>query len=104
MNFTGNTFNTGHQQQHAHQEEDDSENELSEQEIIDIINSYAAFRYEEPEGAKPAEAANCAICIDVLKTGQMVKALQCTHKFHSSCINTWLKQKLACPLCKQSVI
>ena len=54
--------------------------------------------------AQEAEAVNCAICIDVLKSGQMVKALNCSHKFHSKCINDWLKVKLKCPLCKSSVI
>ena len=89
-------------------QEEDEEDQPSEQEIIDIINGYAAFKYEEPAGDSSVkgekEIHNCAICIDVLKSGQMVKALQCTHKFHSSCINQWLKQKLKCPLCKQSVI
>ena len=85
----------------------DEEEELSPEEIRDIINSYAAFRYEEPSAggsSKETEQSNCAICIDVLKTGQMIKALNCTHKFHSKCINDWLKVKLKCPLCKQSVI
>jgi hypothetical protein len=90
--------------------DDEEEEELSPEEIRDIINSYAAFRYEEPSSGgcstdrKEAEQSNCAICIDPLKTGQMIKALNCTHKFHSKCINDWLKVKLKCPLCKQSVI
>ena len=69
---------------------------MSPDEIREIINSYASFKFEAAKG----EEANCAICIDVLKGGQMVKALNCTHKFHSKCINDWLKVKLKCPLCK----
>ena len=38
-----------------------------------------------------------------MKTGQMVKALQCSHKFHEKCINNWLRQKLLCPLCKEKI-
>jgi Ring finger domain len=64
-----------------------------------IINSYTAFRYECPKG----ETNNCAICMDVLKTGDMVKSLQCSHNFHSRCINNWLLVKLKCPLCKKEV-
>lgn len=102
------------QQQQFQQQEDEEEEELSPEEIRAIINSYAAFKYEEPAGSSTASIGgtskkeenqtNCAICIDALKTGQMVKALPCSHKFHSKCINDWLKVKLKCPLCKQSVI
>ena len=79
-------------------EEDDEEEQPSAEQIRDIINSHAAFKYEEP-----TEPQNCAICIDKLKGGQMVKSLACTHKFHSKCINDWLKVKLKCPLCKNPV-
>ena len=46
-------------------EEEDEEEQLTEEQIIEVINSYAAFKYEEAKG----EESNCAICIDVLKTG-----------------------------------
>jgi hypothetical protein len=43
----------------------------SPEEIRAIINSYAAFKYEEPNGGsdKEKDSMNCAICIDVLKAG-----------------------------------
>jgi hypothetical protein len=81
-------------------EDEDEEHKLSPEEIRAIINSYDAFKYEKK---KDEEAHNCAICIDELKSGNMVKALNCAHKFHSKCINDWLKVKLKCPLCKQKV-
>lgn len=74
--------------------------ELSPEQIRDIINSYPAFKFEETKG----DEHNCAVCLDKLKNGCMVKALGCSHKYHSKCINDWLKVKLKCPLCKQSVI
>ena len=73
---------------------------MSEEEIRAIINSYQSFKYE-PE--KDAESLNCAVCIDALVVGSMVKGLQCGHKFHPKCINEWLKIKLQCPLCKNAV-
>jgi len=73
---------------------------MSPEERRAIINGLSAFKYEEIKG----DEQKCAICIDVLKTGIMVKALQCSHKFHSKCINDWLKQKLICPLCKAEVV
>ena len=97
-------MNPNQQQYYAEEEE---EEKLSPEEIRDIINSLPAFRYEEPSAGgstKDGDQSNCAICIDALKTGQMVKALQCSHKFHSKCINDWLKVQLKCPLCKQLVM
>jgi hypothetical protein len=43
------------------EEDDDDEEKLSPQEIIDIINSYDSFKYEE---TADGETNNCAICID----------------------------------------
>lgn len=84
------------EQEGEYYEEEEEEPQLSEEEIKQIINSYTAFRFE----AKSQEDTTCAICMETLKTGEMVKSLQCSHKFHSKCINNWLLQKLQCPLCK----
>ena len=81
----------------------------SPEEIKNIINAIPSFKYEEtkkssdPTTEKEGDKDTCAICLDSLQSGQMVKALSCTHKFHSQCINFWLKQKLKCPLCKERV-
>jgi hypothetical protein len=80
----------------------------SPDEIKNIINAIPSFKFEEKKkSSSQKDDANskesCAICLDDLQTGQMVKALACSHKFHSSCINFWLKQKLKCPLCKERI-
>ena len=90
----------------------------SPEEVRQIINSINSFKYEEKAQSspvsrggskKPSDSASercresCAICLDDMKTGQMVKALRCSHKFHEKCINNWLRQKLLCPLCKEKV-
>ena len=88
----------------------------SPEEIKNIINSIPSFKFEENKEEdtvdksstaksqiKGGEKVSCAICLDNLQAGQMVKALPCSHKFHSKCINFWLKQKLKCPLCKMRI-
>lgn len=98
------------------QVDEDGQPLQSPEEIKNIINSIPSFKYEEkkqPAGSsdKPNSDKNkdsnnkdsCAICLEDLQSGQMVKALACSHKFHSKCINFWLKQKLKCPLCKERV-
>lgn len=98
--------------------DEDGQPLLSPEEIKNIINSIPSFKYEEKKqgsstnknGATVSDTESqrnnkdsCAICLDDLQTGQMVKALACSHKFHSKCINFWLKRKLKCPLCKERI-
>lgn len=44
----------------------------------------------------------CAICLDVMSIGSIVRRLPCKHTFHAECIDEWLLcgAKVAqCPLC-----
>jgi len=45
---------------------------------------------------------DCAICISALETGESVAQLECQHKFHKDCIQTWLIQSLSCPCCRRN--
>lgn len=87
------------------QVDEDGQPLQSPEEIKNIINSIPSFKYEEKKQSKEDATGkdSCAICMEDLQTGQMVKALTCSHKFHSTCINIWLKQKLKCPLCKERI-
>lgn len=49
------------------------------------------------------EAAECAICMDVFKEGEMIRTLQCCHRFHACCVDPWLLSRWQCPLCKLEV-
>ena len=96
----------------------------SAEEIKDIINSIPSYKFEEaPEGhdkkkqqmmqaqnnnsaqdsfterkrkeiKRQEKEVSCSICLEVLRTGAQVKKLHCRHVFHTSCIHSWLKQKL----------
>lgn len=35
--------------------------------------------------------------------GQQLCMLPCLHKYHGTCIQTWLKQKATCPVCQQKL-
>jgi hypothetical protein len=41
----------------------------------------------------------CCICMDVDNTSEWA-ILPCCHKFHSSCISTWLLTQKTCPVCR----
>lgn len=46
----------------------------------------------------------CPICLGELQVGDTLRQLpKCVHSFHRSCIDLWLLQSAACPLCKSEV-
>lgn len=46
---------------------------------------------------------NCAICYNSIDEGQKIAKIQCIHKFHTSCLNKWIKKRQSCPLCQSSI-
>ena len=58
----------------------------------------------EANGAR-LQGRSCAICIEEFVPGVRVKALGCsaTHVFHEECIDRWLIEMKACPLCAASL-
>lgn len=47
----------------------------------------------------------CNICLDALGEGDEVTVMPCNglHKYHSSCLKTWLKSGSTCPCCQWAV-
>ena len=47
----------------------------------------------------------CLICMNEYKDDDEVVELKCDerHYFHAECLESWLKRKLECPLCKKPV-
>ncbi|KQK18120.1 RING-H2 finger protein ATL67 [Brachypodium distachyon] len=51
--------------------------------------------------AKPADS--CAVCLDELREGALVRMLpSCKHYFHASCVDVWLLSHASCPVCRAS--
>ncbi|CDW74443.1 zinc finger protein [Stylonychia lemnae] len=60
------------------------------------------FKYIEEVNKSMNE---CAICLAKFQDDDKITELNCDkrHYFHSLCIQSWMKQKLECPLCKKYV-
>jgi E3 ubiquitin-protein ligase ATL41 len=53
--------------------------------------------------AKAASADGCAVCIEELQEGALVRMLpSCKHYFHASCVDVWLLSHATCPVCRAS--
>ena len=47
-----------------------------------------------------ASVEDCIICCTAIIPSDAT-SLRCGHKFHTSCLQTWLKRKPTCPMCRE---
>jgi hypothetical protein len=46
----------------------------------------------------------CSVCLVEFADGDVLRILPCLHRFHVSCVDTWLvHQHGVCPVCKADV-
>ncbi|KAJ2799057.1 hypothetical protein H4R20_004584, partial [Coemansia guatemalensis] len=65
----------------------------------------AAAATTAPGGWDDRPTMECAICLDDLVVGDVVRKLPCPHVFHATCIDRWLLfQSSVCPLCKRDTL
>lgn len=59
-------------------------------------------------GAADDDAAQqqcCSICLGEFQEGDKVKALpRCGHGFHPECVDAWLRARVSCPLCRDTLL
>jgi hypothetical protein len=66
--------------------------------------SERVFRRIKSEQEKNKQEDNsCSICFDTMSNNGPLRTTPCGHKFHSECLNTWLRTKNTCPLCRAQV-
>lgn len=71
----------------------------------------AAARLRHALAAAPAQAAAsaqveellCAICTDTMAERTYAQLDCCTHRFHFSCMQKWVKRANQCPMCRATV-
>ncbi|WOK97647.1 RING-H2 finger protein ATL54-like [Canna indica] len=69
------------------------------------IGAITAWAYKADDGVLDASATDCAVCLSEFRDGELVRLLpKCAHAFHVSCIDTWLRSHVNCPLCRAPVV
>lgn len=68
-----------------------------------LIKSIMVFKYKKGSGL--AEGADCCVCLSEFQDDESLKLLpKCSHAFHVTCIDTWLKSHSNCPLCRANIV
>ncbi|THD21598.1 putative Zinc finger protein [Fasciola hepatica] len=45
----------------------------------------------------------CSICFEDFQVSERCTRLPCQHVYHTTCVNTWLKQHATCPVCRKDL-
>ncbi|KAJ8555147.1 hypothetical protein K7X08_012643 [Anisodus acutangulus] len=68
-----------------------------------LIKSIRVFKYEKGSGL--AEGTDCSVCLSEFQEDESLRLLpKCSHAFHVTCIDTWLKSHSNCPLCRANIV
>ncbi|KAK3211233.1 hypothetical protein Dsin_015939 [Dipteronia sinensis] len=68
-----------------------------------VIDSITVFNYKKDEGL--IEGTDCSVCLNEFQEDENLRLLpKCSHAFHITCIDTWLRSHKNCPLCRAPVI
>ncbi|KAK4264952.1 hypothetical protein QN277_026064 [Acacia crassicarpa] len=68
-----------------------------------VIDSIAIFKYRKDNGL--IEGTECSVCLGEFQEDDSLRILpKCTHAFHVQCIDTWLRSRKNCPLCRAPIV
>lgn len=61
-------------------------------------------RYFSVDMSQSAENGDCSICYQALRNGETVINMPgCNHKFHSDCLQLWVRTQHSCPCCRSTI-
>ncbi|XP_059448421.1 probable E3 ubiquitin-protein ligase RHY1A [Corylus avellana] len=56
------------------------------------------------EGVAPNASQDCSICLETLLEGDELIRLPCGHRFHSACLDPWVRTCGDCPYCRRGIV
>lgn len=57
----------------------------------------------DSKSVENSELTDCRVCITDFEDGDTVTTLPCGHRYHKGCIETWLRKKAECPICRKNI-
>ncbi|KAA8525868.1 hypothetical protein F0562_007723 [Nyssa sinensis] len=68
-----------------------------------LIKLITVLKYKKQDGL--IEVTDCLVCLGEFQEDESLKLLpKCSHAFHVTCIDTWLKSHSNCPLCRANIV
>ena len=68
----------------------------------DLDKNFFTAKFDKSKSAGlEEENKKCAICLSEFEDGDELRFLECCHRFHTECIDNWMKSKTTCPICKK---
>uniref|UniRef100_A0ACD5YVN0 Uncharacterized protein n=1 Tax=Avena sativa TaxID=4498 RepID=A0ACD5YVN0_AVESA len=62
------------------------------------------FSWGRRKASPPAtEHAECAVCLEEFRAGDVLAHLPCSHRFHWACAVPWVQAASRCPFCRAAV-
>ncbi|UJR22632.1 hypothetical protein I4U23_025673 [Adineta vaga] len=49
------------------------------------------------------DETTCSICLETFNDNEILRRLQCSHYYHTTCIDPWLLAHRSCPLCNRNI-
>lgn len=56
--------------------------------------------FEAWQARAASDLTDCALCLESLTPGSVVRVLPCGHAFHPACAERWAAIRSTCPLCR----
>eukprot|EP00978_Attheya_sp_CCMP212_P043953 scaffold295671_cov24-Attheya_sp.AAC.1 len=81
----------------------ENEHRGASQEVIDQIPLQTFHNDDDDEKNVPNDTPVCNICLEEFQTGEKIRKLSCSHRFHKQCIDRWLGTVASCPICKHEI-
>lgn len=81
------------------------QSETGQQEVRDqvaakVLGEFATIYKQDTE---VSEDGVCVVCLSSVIHGDQILELPCSHVFHLSCVEEWLKRSIVCPVCKRDL-
>lgn len=73
------------------------------QEALDSLHRAVFSRAEGAEEGMSRASRDCSICLDGYREGDKLTCLPCGHKFHSACLDPWVRTCGDCPYCRSVI-